>query len=244
MGTLWVEKSAAADGRTQALESLEASRPALALAEPESPGQSPGQPLAAAISPVYYRTKAAYVFWMLRDLAGDASLSAALRAYNPTPDPANHSARSQLEKLLLQAANRRDLSWFFADWVDADKGLPDLTIESVFPTPVQAVVSADRSSSTGPGSGNWLVAVTVANSGYASAEVPVTARSGLTSVTQRLLIPARGRAVQRILIQGKPTEVQVNDGAVPETTATVHITNLIEPAATPSSSGQPAPPPQ
>ena len=51
-------------------------------AEPASPGESPGQPLAQAISPVYYRTKATYVFWMLRDLAGDAALSAALRAYS------------------------------------------------------------------------------------------------------------------------------------------------------------------
>ena len=78
MGTLWIEKQR---GREQALGTLEASRSALALAEPESPGQSVGQPLAQAISPVYYRTKATYVFWMLRDVAGDAALSAALRAY-------------------------------------------------------------------------------------------------------------------------------------------------------------------
>jgi hypothetical protein len=58
MGTLWVEKQR---GRDQALESLEAMRPALALAEPESPGQSAGQPLDAAISPIYFRTKATYV---------------------------------------------------------------------------------------------------------------------------------------------------------------------------------------
>ena len=55
MGTLWVEKQR---GRTRALEQLEAGRAALALAEPASPGISAGQPLAIAISPVYYRTKA------------------------------------------------------------------------------------------------------------------------------------------------------------------------------------------
>jgi hypothetical protein len=33
-----------------------------------------------------------------------------------------------------------------------------------------------------------------------------------------------------MLIQGKPTEVQVNDGIVPETQASVHITKLDQPA--------------
>jgi hypothetical protein len=218
MGTLWVEKQ---HGRNQALGTLEASRSALALAEPESPGQSAGQPLAAAISPVYYRTKAAYVLWMLRDLAGDPALSAALRAYDPAA--AKSAGRNSFEKLLEEAGDHRDLAWFFADWVDADKGLPDLSIDGVFPTTTSA--------------GNWLVAVNVANSGYAAAEVPVTVRTDSTSVTERLLVPARGKAVQRILIQGKPTEVQVNDGAVPETQASVHVTKLGDAAG--SSSSQP-----
>ncbi|MGD0858962.1 MAG: hypothetical protein ABR912_06555 [Terracidiphilus sp.] len=303
MGTLWIEKQL---GRERALGSLEAFRGALALAEPESPGQSPGQPLASAISPVYYRTKAAYVLWMLRDLASDSALSAALRAYNPAalsapaapaqkvagdarvtleptslkgtgfspyintsestkettsmkgtgfspyidpsestralapegcisgnssagpPASAPCAARSPFERLLEDAGARRDLSWFFADWVDADKGLPDLTIEGVFPSATSA--------------GNWLVAVNVANSGYAAAEVPVTVRSASASVTQRLLVPARGKAVQRILIQGQPTEVQVNDGTVPETQASVHITKLNDAAGSSSSSSQPSPP--
>ena len=222
MGTLWVEKQ---HGRDQALGVLEASRSALALAEPESPGLSSGQPLAAAISPVYYRAKAAYVLWMLRDLAGDPALSAALRAYDPAAGKS--AGRSSFEKLLEDAGDHRDLSWFSADWVDADKGLPDLSIEGVFPTTTSA--------------GNWLVAVNVANSGYASAEVPVTVRTDSTSVTERLLVPARGKAVQRILIQGKPTEVQVNDGTVPETQASVHVTKLNDAAADSSSSSQPQP---
>jgi hypothetical protein len=216
MGTLWVEKSAAADGRTRALESLEAARPALALAEPSSPGVSAGQPLALAISPVYYRTKATYVFWMLRDVAGDAALSAALRAYDPAADTnlgyLHDRTPGAFERILEQASVRRDLTWFFADWVDADKGLPDLTIDSVFPSAAQA--------------GNWLVAVNISNAGYASAEVPVTVRSDTNSVTQRVVVPGHGKAVQRLLILGKPTEVQVNDGTVPETAASVHVTQL------------------
>jgi hypothetical protein len=38
----------------------------------------------------------------------------------------------------------------------------------------------------------------------------------------------------RILILGKPTEVQVNDGSVPETQASVHITRLDDADANPS----------
>ena len=229
MGTLWIEKHG---GREKALESLEAARPALALAEPESPGQSLGQPLDEAISPVYYRTKAAYVFWMLREVASDAAISAALRAYDPKADLSlgygHDTGPSSFEKLLEQAGARRDLSWFFADWVDADKGLPDLSIASVFPAPAEA--------------GNWLVTVNVANSGYASAEVPVTVRSETNSVTQRILVPGRGKAVQRLLILGKPTEVQVNDGAIPETQATIHITKLDQASGSSSSPQDPTQP--
>jgi hypothetical protein len=228
MGTLWVEKQ---HGRDQALGTLEASRASLAIAEPESPGQSAGQPLAQAISPVYYRTKATYVLWMLRDLVGDATLSAALRAYDPKADVSlgygRDNAPGTFQMLVeraagtpgdrstslgLQAGARRDLKWFFADWVDADKGLPDLSIESAFPSQEP--------------SGSWLVAININNAGYAAAEVPITVRGISTSVTQRALIPARGKVIQRILLQEKPTQVQLNDGTVPETQATVHIKHL------------------
>jgi hypothetical protein len=213
MGTLWVEQK---HGRTRALEELESERPALALAEPSSPGVSSGQPLAMSISPIYYRTKAAYIFWMLRDIAGDVALSAAFRAYDPAADASKGYLHDQgpgtFEDLLERASANRNLSWFFADWVNADKGLPDLRIDSVFPSAAQA--------------GNWLVAVNINNSGYAAAEVPITVRSDTNTVTQRAIIPAHSKAVRRILILGKPTEVQVNDGSVPETEASVHITKL------------------
>jgi hypothetical protein len=243
MGTLWTEKTR---GRDQALGTLEAARPALALAEPESPGQSLGQPLAQAISPVYYRTKATYVFWMLREIAGDAALSATLRAYDPKSDLSQGYGRdtgpSSFEKLLEQSSPRQNLSWFFADWIDADKGLPDLTITSVFHKEVDSASPADRSSPTGQEAGNWLVTVNIANSGYASAEVPVTVRSATNTVTQRVLVPARSTADQHLLIQGKPTEVQVNDGTVPETQATVHITKLTDAAGSSSNQQDPTKP--
>ena len=229
MGSLWTEKQ---QGRDKALESLEAGRPALALAEPPSPGESAGQPLPQAISPVYYRTKATYVFWMLRSMVGDEALSAALRAYDPAADlplgysqsqgnpqakaVSSPSSSNGLEKLVHrtveQAGLSNDLSWFFADWVNADKGLPDLSISSVYPTAEDA--------------GNWLVTVNIANAGYAAAEVPVTVRSNGSSITRRVLVPAHGSVPQRLLILGKPIDVQVNDGTVPETQATIHITKL------------------
>jgi hypothetical protein len=58
------------------------------------------------------------------------------------------------------------------------------------------------------------------------------------------LVPARGRVTERILILGKPTEVQANDGTVPETGASVHVTNLDEPAAAQPGSSQSNPAPQ
>jgi hypothetical protein len=225
MGTLWIEKQ---QGRKKALESLESGRSALALGEPASPGESPGQPLAQAISPVYYRAKATYVFWMLRDLAGDAALSAALRAYSPTEDAAHGlsptAGSDYFEKLIAQAGLRRDFSWFFSDWVDADKGLPDIAIDSVFPSHTEG--------------DNWLVAVNLSNSGYAAAEIPVTVSNAAASVTQRVVVPARGKATQRILMQGQPTQVQANDGTVPETEASIHIRTLND-AGSGSSSSQP-----
>jgi hypothetical protein len=232
MGTLWIEKQ---NGRTVALQALENDRNALAIAEPSSPGESSGQPLDAAWSPIYYRTKAAYVLWMLRDVAGDAALSAALRAYNPTEDLASTTGRSSFERLLERASARTDLSWFFADWVDADKGLPDLAVDKVFSVPGEK--------------GSWIVAVDLSNAGYAGAEVPVTVLSADGSTTRRVLIPGRGRITERVLLLNKPTEVEVNDGTVPEVQASLHITHLDQPSvpgssSSSSSSDTPTQPPQ
>jgi hypothetical protein len=213
MGIVWVERH---KGRDQAVATLEAGRPALAIAEPASPGDGAGQPLSSAISPVYYRTKAAYVLMMLRDLIGDDALASALRDVNAAPNQTDATQTALFEQSLKKAAPRRDFSGFFSDWIDADKGLPDLTIDKVFPNAVQ--------------SGNWLVSVSVSNAGYVAAEVPVIARSATNTTAERILVPARGNITHRMLIQGKPTEVQVNDGIVPETQASVHITKLDQPA--------------
>ena len=65
---------------------------------------------------------------------------------------------------------------------------------------------------------------------------PSPSATPLTSVTQRVVVPARGKATQRILMQGQPTQVQANDGTVPETEASIHIRDLDGAGSDPSSS--------
>ena len=232
MGTLWVEKL---HGRDKALGVLEASRSALALEEPASPGESPGQPLAQSIAPVYYRTKAAYIFWMLRDLIGDAALHQVFHSYQPKQDtdlsPGAEPPAGEMEALLRDAAKTsgKDRTWFFADWIDVDKGLPDLSIGNVFYEPAHA--------------GTWLVAINLSNAGYVGAEVPVTAHTAKTTVTERVFIPGRGSITHRLLLMSMPTQIQLNDGVVPEVQASVHIKDIDQkPTGTTPQLPLPAPP--
>jgi len=222
MGTVWDDQQ---HHREHALGTLEVGRGALALAEPESPGEAQGQPLARATSPVYYRTKAAWVLWMVREIVGDEALSSALRASNGAAEKHSDDGGKAFEAALKAAVPGRDFKWLFADWIDADHGLPDISVDKVFPNAVQA--------------GNWLVSVTISNAGYAAAEVPVTVRSATNTTTERVLVPARGTVTPRVLVQGKPTEAQVNDGTVPETQATVHLVHLDEAADAKSANGSP-----
>ncbi len=216
--SLWVERK---QGRERAFSLLESGRAALALAEPASPGDNPGTPLDRAISPVYYRTKAAYVLWMLHDILGEDALAAALSGCD-----AAAPSTCDLAALVKKSAPTADTAWLFADWVDADKGLPDLSVEGVFPVAAKTAT--------------YLVAVNLANAGYAAARVPVTVRTSDSTVTERVLVPAHGRVTQRLLVLAPPTEVQVNDGSVPETQVGVHITPV---AATPPPPEQQGPVP-
>lgn len=216
--SLWLERK---QGRARALQLLEADRSALALAEPSSPGESAGTPLSRAISPVYYRAKAAYVFWMLRDAIGDDALAAVLSACDAAaPGTCN------LAELVKKNAPGSDTAWLFSDWVDADKGLPDISVAGVYPTPAN--------------NATYLVAVDLANAGYAAAVVPVTVRTTDATVTERVLVPAHGKVTQRILSMAPPTEVQVNDGSVPEIQASVHRTP-VAPAPPPPTQQGPTP---
>lgn len=79
--------------------------------------------------------------------------------------------------------------------------------------------------------------VNVANAGYAAAEVPVTVRTATNSTTERVFIPARGKAIERILVSGPPTQVQLNDGTVPEAQASVHVTDISNIPIAPATTG-------
>ncbi len=74
---------------------------------------------------------------------------------------------------------------------------------------------------------NWRVAVEVRNDGDAAAEVPVTLRSGTLTSTQRLRITGHSSASTRMVFEGTPEEVIVNDGSVPEMTAATHSRQIV-----------------
>lgn len=204
--TLWIEH---ATDRDHALARLESQRGALALAEPATPGDSPGEDLLHASDPIYYRTKAAYVLWMLREMVGDKQLAAALTAYNPAADV----TPDYFEKLVEGAPGLhtgKDLQWFFDNWVYHDRGLPDLSIAAFHATP-----SPNHQ-------GLFMAAIDIMNSGFAEVEVPVTVRSANSTLTERVLLPGNTRTAHRMLVQGMPDQVIVNDGATPEVEADVH----------------------
>jgi hypothetical protein len=200
IGTLWLDST---QGHTAAVENLNAGRMSLALAEPGTPGQGPGEDLLHAVSPVYYRTKATYVLWMLRGIVGDKTLAGALQAYRPAED-----TQPDYFRHIVEQASGRDLGWFFSNWVDEDRGLPDLSIAGVYPSPEAHL--------------QVLVAVDIANEGYAEASVPVTVKGADTQATNWVQVPAHGHVTERILFQETPSEVDLNDGSVPEVQTTMH----------------------
>jgi hypothetical protein len=214
LSLLWIEQ---AQGREVAVQRLQQDANTLALAEPpaaaSSAPASEGQSLILASDEVYYRTKAAAVLWMLRSIVGDAALQQALQSYRT--DKLDNDPK-EFQRVLERSA-KRDLAWFFDDWVYRDRGLPDLSIANVTPR------ALDKIGNKGAG---WLVAIEVKNDGDAAAEVPVTVRSGTLTSTQRLRIAGRSSASTRIVFEGTPGEVIVNDGTVPEVTAMIHTRHV------------------
>jgi hypothetical protein len=174
----------------------------------------PGQPLTAAADEMFYRRKAAAVWMMLRDLAGEEALKLALQSLRAQPS-GNVSAREQavaFEKV-LEKTSGKDFSWFFQDWVLRDLGLPDLSIVDVTPRNLPAGAGHDS---------GWLVAVTVHNDGAATADVPLVIRSGSYSTTKHVRVAGFSNTTARVLVEAAPTEVVLNDGVTPELRTSVH----------------------
>jgi hypothetical protein len=181
-------------GRARALAFLEQRRAALALAESGGGGQE----LIRATDEIYYRTKAMYVWWMLRDMLGDAAVEKAVAQYHPEQD----KEPSTMQRL-LEAASGKDLEGFFDDWVYRDRGLPEFRVTAVYPRQNLR--------------GGYLVTVTVENTGRAGAEVPVLVKTRATEASARVYVGAESQATIRIDVPLAPVEVMVNDGSVPET---------------------------
>jgi hypothetical protein len=199
-------------GRQTALDYMGLHRSAFAEAEKStSPSQDESShSLINTASEDLYRSKAMYVWWMLREMAGDAALKKALAAYHEEED----KDPAYMQKL-IEKTSQRDLQWFFDDWVYHDRGLPDFKVESAFP-----VKTATNS---------YTVTVTVTNLGAAGAEVPVIVKSASGDVMKRLEVRAHSKSVTRIELSGIPQEIDVNDGSVPESDMTNNVFKMAIP---------------
>jgi hypothetical protein len=200
------------EGRAAAIEFLNTHRTAFVEAEKDvssAAGKNSGQPLATTFDESYYRSKAAYVWWMLRDMIGNDALKQVIHTYHAADDKG-----PKYVEQLIAAASKRDLAWFFDDWVAADHGLPDFR--------VQAVHSQTSTKDT------RIVAVTIENLGAAGAEVPFTIRFGDGQITRRIEVRAKSTATTRVEVPGAPTAVVVNDGSVPESDLTNNVFKISE----------------
>lgn len=218
---LWIEHE---QGRDAAITQLANLMQPVAIAEPAIEPNQPapvGEPLVTATSELYFRRKAAAVWWMLRGIVGDKQLQGALQAWrtrtpgNTTPEQDVRAFEALLEKTQKGPI---DLRWFFDDWVLHDRGLPDLSITDVTPR----LLPAGQGHSSG-----WLVAVTVHNDGAAGVQVPVTIRSGTYSTTSQMRVAGFADATARVLVEAPPTEVWVNDGSTPELRTSLHRRDVV-----------------
>ncbi len=199
-------------GRQAALDFLGVHRAAFLDSEKEvaaAPQKDAGQPLATTFDETYFRSKAAYVWWMLRDMVGDASLKLAISNYHADDDK-----DPKYVEQLVEAAAKRDLSWFFDDWVYHDRGLPDLRVQSAHSWKTEKDVQ--------------FITVTLENLGNAGAEVPFTITFEGGEITKRLEVRARSTATTRVELPQPASQIFVNDGSVPESDLTNNVFQVVE----------------
>ena len=151
--------------------------------------KSVGQPLATTFDETYYRSKAAYVWWMLRDMVGDDALKQAIGKYRAEDDK-----DPKYVQRLIEAAAKRDLGWFFDDWVYQDRGLPDFRVQSAHPWKTE--------------NGIQIITVTLENLGAAGAEVPFTILFEGGEITQRIEVRAKSTATTRVELPSTASEVK------------------------------------
>ncbi len=197
-------------GRKAALQFLGDYLPPLVNAEEPADTKSPasGQhpadnTLLNTSDEILLRGKGSYVFWMLRDMLGDEVLKKALAAYRPGAD-----INSAYLQGLLEEGRKRDLEWFFDDWVYRNRGLPEFRVDSVYTRPMLEEQNQV-----------YLVTVTVEDLGGAGAEVPVTIQTSQGERSLRILVKAHQKGSGRSQVPTTPTRVVLNDGSVPEINA-------------------------
>jgi len=181
-------------GRQAALDYMGAHRSALAAPDSEDEAK---QSLVDTTNEQLYRSKGMCVWWMLRDMIGDAALKKAIASYKPEQD----NDPTYMPRLIA-TQTQHDLQWFFDDWVYHDRGLPDFKVESAF-----AASTPTKS---------FLLTITLDNLGTAGAEVPVTIKFAGGEVTKRIEVRAKSKATFRVETPVAPQEIRVNDGSVPE----------------------------
>ena len=226
---LWVEQD---QGRPAAILQLNNLMQPLNIAEvgfdseqAADSGSAPaGQPLVSATDELYYRRKAAAVWWMLRGIVGDKPLQQALTESRDEPFTSNDpTVQAVAFEKLLEKTSGKDLGWFFSDWILRDRGLPDLSISDVEPR----LIAAGKGHDAG-----WLVSITVHNDGAPAVDVPLTVLSGAFTTTSRIHIAGFSNATTRVIVNSPPTEIILNDGSTPEVrTATHNREVVLQPAA-------------
>lgn len=185
------------DGRAAALAFMEQRLTPLVLVDSGATESAKTSSLVNTTSEVFYRTKAMYVWWMLREIVGQRALLDSVQQYDPEAD----MEPSYIQKL-LEKNSHKDLEWFFDDWVYQDRGLPEFTISNGYARPSLQ--------------GIFLVSATIENTGAAGAEVPVIVHTQNGDVVTRLRVPAHGKTAARVEVSSRPLEVTVDDGSVPE----------------------------
>ncbi len=183
-----------------ALEYLQSHQAALVAVEKEPASNSEARSLINAPDGLYLQTKAMCVWWMLRDMLGtDPRL--ALLDYKSVEDTDPKYLQRTIEK-----TTKRDLGWFFDDWVYHDRSLPDFRVSYVNTSAIT--------------NGGYLVTVSVENRGDAGAEVPLTLKIEGGEIDKRIEVRGKAKATIRIQSAAKPIEVVLNDGSVPESDTT------------------------
>lgn len=149
---------------------------------------------------LYLRGKGGFVFWMLRDMTGNDALQRALASFRGGADK-----DPSYFQHLVQSSAKRDLEWFFDDWVYRDRGLPEFHVGSAYTRPLLSETNK-----------SFLVTATIENRGGAGAEVPVLIQTPSGERSVRVVVKAGEKGTGRIEVPVAPGKIVVNDGSVPE----------------------------